>query len=131
VVWTSAGPCLTNVQGLSNVEVIAADGGVILWHAMRQHRARFALRKKEPAGTASSGVLRAPMPGRLTKLFVREGDAGVPGDRLAIIEAMKMEHVLHAPAAGSVKRIIHEEGDRVDLGAVILELETGGDHASD
>jgi 3-methylcrotonyl-CoA carboxylase alpha subunit len=98
---------------------------------MRQHRVRFAPRQKDLTGHASGGALRAPMPGRLSKIFVRESDGVALGDRLAIVEAMKMEHVLHAPAGGRVARILHSEGDQVDLGAVILELDTDGDHASD
>jgi biotin carboxyl carrier protein len=71
------------------------------------------------------------MPGRLTRIFVREGDRVASGERLAVVEAMKMEHVLHAGAAGVVKTLARREGDQVDLGAVIVELETGEGHASD
>jgi biotin carboxyl carrier protein len=44
---------------------------------------------------------------------------------------MKMEHILHAPADGIVKRLLYGEGEQVDSGAAIVELETDGLHASD
>ena len=134
IIWTPDGPRLADPPDkdtASDTEVIPTDDGVIAWRAMRQRRVRFAPREKELAGNASSGMLRAPMPGRLTKLFVRERDCVALGERVAVVEAMKMEHVLHAPAKGTVKRVPHREGDQVDLGAVIIELDTDGDHASD
>lgn len=132
VVWTADGARLTeSAAAFADADIIPAEDGVILWRAMRQHRVRFTPRQKDLAGNASGGALRAPMPGKLSKIFVRESDGVALGDRLAIVEAMKMEHVLHAPAGGRVARILHSEGDQVDLGAVILELDTDGDHASD
>ena len=71
------------------------------------------------------------MPGRLTKLFVRAGDQVSAGDRVAVVEAMKMEHVLHAPSNGAVKSLLAREGEQVDLGAVIAEFDTEDSHASD
>jgi 3-methylcrotonyl-CoA carboxylase alpha subunit len=71
------------------------------------------------------------MPGRVTKLFVREGDRVALGDSVVVIEAMKMEHVLHAPADGIVRSLLHGEGDQVDSGAAIAELEADEQNASD
>ena len=52
----------------------------------------------------SDGVVKAPMHGRVLELFVSLGDAVAGGQRLAVIEAMKMEHTLRAPFAGTVRR---------------------------
>ena len=82
-------------------------------------------------GDASGGVLRSPMPGRLARLFVSEGDIVARGDRIAVIEAMKMEHILHAPTDGMVKTLPRHEGEQVDLGTVIAELHTDDGHAPD
>jgi 3-methylcrotonyl-CoA carboxylase alpha subunit len=133
VIWTANGPRLDGdaAGGSENgLEIIPADDGVILWRNMRQTLVRFA-RKLGGAEDLSGGVLRAPMPGRVTKLFVCEGDRVVLGDPVAVIEAMKMEHVLHAPANGVVTRLLHGEGEQVDSGAAIVELETDGPNASD
>jgi biotin carboxyl carrier protein len=131
VVWTASGPEADGGAGTAEAEYIPAGDGVIIWRAMRQTLVRFAARQGGASAGASGDVLRAPMPGRLTRIFVREGDRVASGERLAVVEAMKMEHVLHAGAAGVVKTLARREGDQVDLGAVIVELETGEGHASD
>jgi 3-methylcrotonyl-CoA carboxylase alpha subunit len=134
VVWSADGPHLADVSmvdAAGEAEIIPTDDGVIAWRAMRQRRVRFARRQSREAENASSGVLHAPMPGRLSKLFVNDGDCVVQGDRLAVVEAMKMEHVLHAPASGAVRRLLHHEGDQVDMGAIILEVDMDDGDASD
>ena len=51
-------------------------------------------------GADGDGLIKAPMHGKVLALLVAEGDSVVKGQRLAIIEAMKMEHALTAPHAG-------------------------------
>ncbi len=131
--WTADGPQLADDrEGVeTGAEIIPVDDGVILWHDMRQTIVRFAPKRLGAAKTAAGGVLRAPMFGRLTKIFVKDGDRVALGDRVAVVEAMKMEHVLHAPVEGVVKCLPHGEGDQVDSGAVIAELDMGGQNAPD
>ncbi|MGB0085012.1 MAG: biotin carboxylase N-terminal domain-containing protein [Rhodomicrobiaceae bacterium] len=134
VEWTATGPCLAGSGkpgARPTAEIIPADDGVIAWCAMRQSLVRFAPRDRGTAANAAGNVLRAPMPGRLTKLFVRAGDQVSAGDRVAVVEAMKMEHVLHAPSNGAVKSLLAREGEQVDLGAIIAEFDTEDSHASD
>jgi 3-methylcrotonyl-CoA carboxylase alpha subunit len=59
-------------------------------------------------------VLRAPVPGRVLHVRVRAGDAVRAGDVLVVIEAMKMETPVTAPADGSVGEVHVAEGDLVD-----------------
>jgi 3-methylcrotonyl-CoA carboxylase alpha subunit len=68
------------------------------------------------------GTVRAPMHGKLLGLFVRAGDAVEPGQRLAVIEAMKMEHTLRAPIAGIVMEVTVGEGTQVVEAAKILVI---------
>ncbi len=133
VKWSANGPHVAGLEPAreGSAEIIPTDEGVILWRDMRQSRARFASRGRGGAANASGNMLRAPMPGRLTKLFVRAGDKVALGDRIAVVEAMKMEHVLHAPMDGEIKTLPAREGEQVDLGAVIAELDTDEAHASD
>jgi 3-methylcrotonyl-CoA carboxylase alpha subunit len=134
IMWDANGPKISDSNddgGMAQAQIIPADESVIVWRAMRQTHMRFQDRRRAGPGDASGGVLRSPMPGRLAKLFVREGDHVTRGDRIAVIEAMKMEHILHAPADGSVKSLPRGEGEQVDLGAVIAELRTDDGHASD
>jgi 3-methylcrotonyl-CoA carboxylase alpha subunit len=67
-------------------------------------------------------TVRAPIIGRVAKVFVREGDAIAKGDRIAVVEAMKMEHVLHAARDGKVDKLAVKEGQQVTQGALIASL---------
>ena len=64
----------------------------------------------------------APMPGKILKLMVAEGDLVEHGQALAVLEAMKMETTLYAEGAAVVKRVHAAVGDMVDHGAVIIEF---------
>jgi propionyl-CoA carboxylase alpha chain len=70
-----------------------------------------------------SKYLLSPMPGLLVSLAVSKGDAVNAGKELAVIEAMKMENVLHAKRDGIVARINYEVGASLAVGDKILELE--------
>lgn len=74
---------------------------------------------------AGGGQVRAPMSGKIIKIDVSAGDAVRKGDRLAVLEAMKMEHSLLANADGTVKELGSAEGDQVEEGQMLFALETG------
>jgi 3-methylcrotonyl-CoA carboxylase alpha subunit len=74
-------------------------------------------------GIGGDGVIKAPMHGRLLELFVRKGDSVTAGQRLAVIEAMKMEHTLRAPFAGIVAEISAGTEAQVVEGAQIMVIE--------
>ena len=129
--WGDGGPRPSGSDGVA-AEAIATDGGVLVWHKRRQIRIAWPARKAAgSSGGTEDGALRAPMPGRLTRLMVRAGDKVTRGDRLAIVEAMKMEHVLHAPADGEVIRVARSEGEQVEMGTVIAEVRAATRDASD
>ena len=67
-------------------------------------------------------TVRAPITGKLAKVFVSEGQAIEKGERVAVVEAMKMEHVLHATRAGRIKRVAAKEGAQLTQGALIAEI---------
>ncbi len=64
----------------------------------------------------------APMPGKVLKVMVKEGDRVAAGDVLVVLEAMKMETTLVAEGDAIVKRVRVAEGAMVDHGAVLVEL---------
>ena len=72
---------------------------------------------------ASDGVIKAPMHGKVLDVLVGVGDRVSGGQRLAIIEAMKMEHTLRAPFAGIVTQVPVHSGVQVVEGAPIMVLE--------
>jgi 3-methylcrotonyl-CoA carboxylase alpha subunit len=70
------------------------------------------------------GSVKAPMHGKLIAVFVQSGDRVEKGQRLAIVEAMKMEHVLVAPSDAEVTEIAAEPGTQVAEGARLIVLKT-------
>ena len=77
------------------------------------------------AGEADDGdgAIRAPMNGRVAALHVADGDEVEAGRRLAVVEAMKMEHALTAPFAGIVRDLVCNVGDQVEMGERIMRVE--------
>ena len=71
----------------------------------------------------TSRLLLCPMPGVVTAIAVREGDAVEAGQVLATVEAMKMENVLRAERRAVVKRIAAEPGASLAVDELILEFE--------
>ena len=76
---------------------------------------------------AEGGRLTAPMPGKVVSIAVKVGDVVHKGQPLAVMEAMKMEHTIAAPADGRVLEVLFAPGEQVAEGAELLRLEaTGG-----
>ncbi|WER47573.1 acetyl/propionyl/methylcrotonyl-CoA carboxylase subunit alpha [Cupriavidus sp. WKF15] len=69
------------------------------------------------------GKLAAPMPGRIIAVMVEAGATINKGDALIVMEAMKMEHTLTAPAGGTVQEVLYAVGDQVQEGAQLVTLE--------
>ena len=73
-------------------------------------------------GEADTGRLTAPMPGKVVSFSVKSGDKVTKGQALAVMEAMKMEHTIAAPADGVVAELMYGPGDQVAEGAELLKL---------
>jgi len=71
---------------------------------------------------AEGGRLTAPMPGKVVSFAVQAGDKVNKGQPLAVMEAMKMEHTIAAPADGTVEELLYAPGDQVAEGAELLRL---------
>ncbi|MBA2653548.1 MAG: ATP-grasp domain-containing protein [Gammaproteobacteria bacterium] len=67
--------------------------------------------------------LLAPMPGTIVALLVNSGQKVTKGDKLIVIEAMKMEHTLYAPRDGIVKQCYFKMGDLIKEGSELIEFE--------
>ena len=80
---------------------------------------------RDSAGGAASNVVLAPMPGLVKAVFVSAGQAVEKGARLAILEAMKMEHTLTAGRDGTVAEVLAAAGDQVQAGAALIALAEG------
>ncbi|NRG19194.1 acetyl/propionyl/methylcrotonyl-CoA carboxylase subunit alpha [Rhizobiales bacterium] len=99
--------------------------GAVVWafeggRAVRVAKVDALARDVEPAhGTAS---VKAPMHGKVIAIHVKAGDHVTKGDRLAVVEAMKMEHAITAPRDGVIEDVPVVEGDQVDQGTAVVVM---------
>ncbi|MCB9717906.1 MAG: biotin/lipoyl-binding protein [Myxococcales bacterium] len=102
----------------------AAVGGEVLGLEIKSAReAALDAALATAGGTTAGGRIQAPMPGRVVRVLVAEGDAVDADDPLLIVEAMKMENEVRAPAAGVVRRVAVATGDTVEAGQLLCELD--------
>ena len=84
----------------------------------------FALESRgSGAAAAGDGAILAPMPGKVIAVDVAAGDTVTAGQRLMVLEAMKMEHALTAPFDGTVTELAATEGGQVQVEAVLCVVE--------
>lgn len=74
------------------------------------------------SGGRGDGTVTSPMPGRVLKVLVQEGDAVAPGTPLVVVEAMKMENELFAESAGTITKVHVVPGTNVEGGAKLVEI---------
>ncbi|PWK61052.1 acetyl-CoA carboxylase biotin carboxylase subunit [Roseicyclus mahoneyensis] len=104
-------------------EVVVTGGGVtVFWGNGYGFGIVEPLDVAATAG-AGGGRIEAPMPGLVKAVFVAVGDRVAEGDRLAVLEAMKMEHSLTAARNGVVAEVLVTEGAQVVAGAALIVLE--------
>lgn len=65
----------------------------------------------------------APMPGKVVRLLVRDGDQVEPGAGVAVVEAMKMQNEIRSPKKGRIQKILVSEGAAVNAGEVLAIVE--------
>lgn len=80
-------------------------------------------RNRQPYVPNNPNLIRSFMPGNIPEVNVKPGDIVAEGDRLLILEAMKMKNNIIAPFDGKVKKINVKQGDIVPKNHVLIELE--------
>ena len=75
----------------------------------------------DAAGAATDRIV-TPMPGKVVQLLVKAGDKVKRGQALAVLEAMKMEHTLSAPADETVASVAVAAGDQVAEGTIVIRF---------
>jgi biotin carboxyl carrier protein len=119
------------VGGVSHVAaVIDRDGACVVqvggetYEILVEEQTRWIIRTRGGAAGAGRGqTLTAPLPGKITHVAVRPGDAVRAGDTLVVIEAMKMENEFRATAAGTVAEVRVQPGQAVNPGDVLMVIE--------
>ncbi len=115
-VWLDRGP--------GRPSYAAAGGDTAPVSVQTAAEAALAAALEEASGGAGGGgTLKAPMPGRIVKALVAEGDEVEAGQPIIIVEAMKMENEVLAEGPGIVRSILVSAGDTVDAGAVLVEIQ--------
>ena len=102
---------------------IAIDGfhfEVEVTSQTKQLLEKFILAGSHSARGAS--IIKAPMPGMIIKSFVKIGDTVMKGDKLLVVEAMKMENILKAPISGVIADLRAKEGTPVNKDEILLEI---------
>jgi acetyl-CoA/propionyl-CoA carboxylase biotin carboxyl carrier protein len=118
---------VVTLDGITRTYVVAKDGDT-LW--LGRDGLAWAVRERGPVDAVAAeaagagGPVRSPMPGTVTVVEVTEGQAVAAGDRLVVVEAMKMEHVLTAPVDGVVREVAARAGATVAKDALLLTVET-------
>jgi biotin carboxyl carrier protein len=133
VVSARPGPAhrlVLDVDGQRVRAVVAQEGGRTFVHLAGAEEGgpwtleRAATRRPRAGAqaAAASGVLGAAMPGRVLDVLVVEGDRVRRGDTLVLLEAMKMELRIPAPADGVVARVLCRAGEVVEKGQPLIEV---------
>ena len=126
--WDADGPSVpSGRQADENLTLVEAGPEVILLRDGRQ--TRIALHDPFAVDLEhmdEGGVVKAPMHGKVVAVFVQSGDRVEKGQRLAVVEAMKMEHALVAPATGEIAEVAAAPGEQVAEGARLIVIKTDG-----
>jgi biotin carboxyl carrier protein len=116
--------------------LLESDGNRVVVHTAAKNNDRFVhiegrlwtlsvpdARASRRKSSRSGGDLTAQMPGQVVETLVSDGESVVSGQTLVILEAMKMEIRIAAPADGVVKKVLVSQGDIVDRGQPLIEME--------
>ncbi len=107
---------------------ITVDGEVHSVQIEEEEAPRQAAPRARPAaappraGAGGGGKILAPIPGTVFTVDVSEGDSVSAGDKLLVLEAMKMENVISADGDGTINAIHVKKGDKVGAGQLLMEI---------
>ncbi|MYZ47178.1 biotin carboxylase N-terminal domain-containing protein [Propylenella binzhouense] len=137
VVWRGGAPAVASLGGeapppdAAPVDIVWAGSRAFLLAAGAQLAVAFPdPLDRSPDEEREDGSVYVPMHGRIVQVSVAEGDRVEKGDPLVTVEAMKMEHVLAASAAGSVEALHVRLGEQVEEGRLAVRIGPAGPAAS-
>ena len=111
-----------DVQGRKDDEFeVLISGDCYKFTLMNEQRK--ALMRSGGKGAAGKAMVTSPMPGKVVKILVAEGDEVKADQGVIVVEAMKMENELKSAVTGKVKEIFVKEGEIVESGAKLLLVE--------
>lgn len=105
------------------------DGSLTLHTGLAEYHAEFAdsrsWRSRRHGALEAKGrqQIAAPMPGKVVRLLVKQGDTVEAGQGLLVVEAMKMQNEIRSPKNGKIEKLFASEGQAVNAGEVLLWVE--------
>jgi biotin carboxyl carrier protein len=106
-----------------------ADGTLTLYTGLAEYHAEVtdprSWRGRRQGAVEAEGrqQITAPMPGKVVRLLVKEGDSVEAGQGLLVVEAMKMQNEIRSPKSGKIEKLFAQEGQPVNAGEVLLWVE--------
>lgn len=116
-------------EGTFSAVAVRQGDAVLVSFRGHQYRVERKTARARTAVGASSGELRAPMPGQIVDVRVTEGEIVEKGATLVVLEAMKTQQPFNAPYKGRVTRLPVNKGDQVADGALLALVEPIADNA--
>ncbi|OJH44369.1 acetyl/propionyl/methylcrotonyl-CoA carboxylase subunit alpha [Paracoccus sp. SM22M-07] len=110
---------------LCRQRIVHHDAGVSVFGRDTVHLKPVDPLDRAGADDGGDGLTRSPMPGLVKAIHVTQGQQVRAGDRLCVLEAMKMEHSLLASRDGTVAEVLAAQGDQVEAGAALIRLDEG------
>ena len=119
------GPRVTvdGAAAANGLRFVPAGGGfTVVGHGLQRNVALKSYNSIDVDHLDGDGVIKAPMHGKVLAILVEPGASVQKGERVAVVEAMKMEHALMAPIDGTVGEIVAAVGAQIAEGATILSI---------
>ncbi|SET55441.1 acetyl/propionyl/methylcrotonyl-CoA carboxylase subunit alpha [Paracoccus homiensis] len=110
-------------DALRRNRIVSHDAGISVFGGRTVHLTRHDPLARDAASAGGDALTLSPMPGLVKAVHVSAGQEVKAGDRLAVLEAMKMEHSLTAARDGTVAEVLAQAGDQVEAGAPLIRLE--------
>jgi len=125
--WRDGAHVTVDGRAASATRLIRVGAGMVaIGDGVQRHVALKSYDTVDVDHLDGDGVVKAPMHGKVLAIFVEAGANVAKGERVAVVEAMKMEHALLAPADGIVREIAASVGAQIAEGATILVVESAG-----
>jgi 3-methylcrotonyl-CoA carboxylase alpha subunit len=125
VTWRDGAQVTVDGVAAGQARLIRFGAGVVaIGQGVQRHVALKSYDTVDVDHLDGDGVVKAPMHGKVLAIFVEQGASVTKGERVAVVEAMKMEHALLAPSDGIVSEIVAAVGAQIAEGATILAIES-------
>jgi acetyl/propionyl-CoA carboxylase alpha subunit len=113
------GDCHGWTVGDERLAAARTEDAWLIWHS-DQFEIGVGPAPRKP--TAAQNRLESPLPGQVIAVHVEPGQRVAEGDEIVVVEAMKMEHAIKAPTAGTIRAVLCTSGDQVERGQALVDF---------